>query len=548
MNESPELAARAQRLSSLPTITPVSVGVASHHAGSGAHRGHAAAKPTREASSRARTRERRHGRAGVIALGVVAAMLVVIYGAGAFAFSHIYYPGTQIAGADVSLMGEDAAVSRVNAAVSGCELKVSGGDFSWTYTPSSGAVVVDAEQRAKDVLAGNDPLTWPVQLFRALTGTREVPAPTTTDSNGDAVLPSGFDEAGFDSQLSQAVDAYNANRTGVFDAQSAYSEDTGTFSYDKAIANVQIDKAQVTKVAKLAVAELATTADLPKSAFGELSGKYTEEQIKAACDAANQLIGTNATIDMKGNQVASLDGKTLASFITFDENLTPSLSTDALTAWAKDLGSKLNTVGTSRTYTRPDGKQVTVDGGTFGWTVDTDALVKAVQNAVANKQTDPIDVPTSSTADKFTAAGAQDWGAYVDVDLTEQHARYYDADGNLLWESGCITGKPTGGNETPTGVWKVNSVSKKDVSTMLRGPKQDDGSYEWESPVAVWIPFIRNSYGLHDATWQRDASFSNPDAYKTVGSHGCVNLPLDKAQELRDLLDGKKGTAVVVHW
>ena len=547
MNDASELTARARRLSALPTISPVqpTTAVSAGLTAGDARRAHAAAGRSGHA---VRDKERHRGHAGAIAAGVIAAMLAATYGAGAFAFSRIYYPGTDIAGVDVSLMSKDAAVGRVNASVQGYGLKVTGGDFSWSYQPSEDSVVVDADARAQEVLDGNDFLAWPVELYRSVTGTREAVAPATTDANGDAVLPQGFDEQAFDQQLTQAVDAYNAGRTGEFTAQAAYDESTGTFSAERALANVKIDKDQVAKAAKLAIAELSTTAEVPASAFGELSGKYTDAQVKEACDAANQLIGTNCVIDMEGNQVATLDGKTLASFITFDDALKPTLSTDALTAWAKDLGAKLNTVGTQRTYTRPDGKQITVDGGTFGWTVDTAALVKSVQDAVANKQTDPIAIPTSTKGDTFTAAGQKDWGSYIDVDLTEQHARYYDANGNLLWESGCITGKPSGGNDTPTGVWKTNSVSKKNVSTMLRGPKKDDGTYEWESPVAVWIPFIRNSYGLHDATWQREANFSNPDAYKTVGSHGCVNLPLDKAEELRDMLDGTKGLAVVVHW
>ncbi|EGX67639.1 hypothetical protein HMPREF9452_00323 [Collinsella tanakaei YIT 12063] len=52
--------------------------------------------------------------------------------------------------------------------------------------------------------------------------------------------------------------------------------------------------------------------------------------------------------------------------------------------------------------------------------------------------------------------------------------------------------------------------------------------------------------GLHDADWQSSASFSNPNAYTYVGSHGCVNLPPDKAGELYNLV--KQGICVIVHW
>ncbi len=40
--------------------------------------------------------------------------------------------------------------------------------------------------------------------------------------------------------------------------------------------------------------------------------------------------------------------------------------------------------------------------------------------------------------------------------------------------------------------------------------------------------------------------FSNPDAYKTYGSHGCVNLPTDKAAEIYGII--QNGDPVIVHW
>lgn len=507
-------------------------------------------KPRRQRGPRRFSTGQRVG----IGLAIVAGIAVVGYAAGVFAFSNIFYPNTHIVGIDVSLMTADTAKARVEASAVNYKLAVSGEGFDWTYKPAQGVNVSDAEERVKAVISANDAIAWPAHLVEALRGTYK-PA---VDNASSAELPADFDQEAFDADLSAAVDAFNQNRTGVFDAASSYSEDTGTFTYEKANENRKINKEKLAELAKSAIAGLESTATVTEDQFDALAGDHTDDQIKAACDAANALIGTNCTIDMAGNNVATLDGKMLASFISFDENLNPSISGDGVTQWANDLASQLNTVGSTRTYTRPDGKTITIDGGTFGWTVDTDALVAAVQDAVANKRTDPIDVPTSSTANVFTKAGEKDWTAYVDVDLTEQHARYYDENGNLAWESGCITGKPYGGDDTPTGVWKVNSVSKKGVSTTLRGPKkkladgeqlaEGESAYEWESPVDVWIPFIRNSYGLHDATWQRAANFSNPDAYKTVGSHGCVNLPLDKAQELRDLLDGKTGTAVIVHW
>lgn len=70
-------------------------------------------------------------------------------------------------------------------------------------------------------------------------------------------------------------------------------------------------------------------------------------------------------------------------------------------------------------------------------------------------------------------------------------------------------------------------------------------SPDYKTPVAYWMPFVGNAVGMHDATWQSAASFSNPKAYTWTGSHGCVNLPPDRAAALFDIIS--KGDCVIVH-
>ena len=76
---------------------------------------------------------------------------------------------------------------------------------------------------------------------------------------------------------------------------------------------------------------------------------------------------------------------------------------------------------------------------------------------------------------------------------------------------------------------------------MLRGAKQADGSYEYESPVDYWMPF-NGGIGLHDANWR---SKFGGTIYETNGSHGCVNLPPSQVKELYDYL--YKNVPVICH-
>ena len=59
------------------------------------------------------------------------------------------------------------------------------------------------------------------------------------------------------------------------------------------------------------------------------------------------------------------------------------------------------------------------------------------------------------------------------------------------------------------------------------------------------MPFVGNAVGLHDASWLSAAAFADPRAYTYRGSHGCVNLPTDKAIELYNIIEA--GVCVISH-
>ena len=68
--------------------------------------------------------------------------------------------------------------------------------------------------------------------------------------------------------------------------------------------------------------------------------------------------------------------------------------------------------------------------------------------------------------------GGRDFGTrYIDVDLTEQHARFYGEDGAIVWESDIVSGKPADGRDTPQGTYYIKTNDGKSV---LRGYKPED--------------------------------------------------------------------------
>ena len=68
-----------------------------------------------------------------------------------------------------------------------------------------------------------------------------------------------------------------------------------------------------------------------------------------------------------------------------------------------------------------------------------------------------------------------------------------------------------------------------------------DGTYEYESHVDYWMPF-NGGIGFHDASWR---SKFGGTIYQYSGSHGCINLPVDKAKLLYEKV--YKGMPVLCH-
>ena len=110
---------------------------------------------------------------------------------------------------------------------------------------------------------------------------------------------------------------------------------------------------------------------------------------------------------------------------------------------------------------------------------------------------------------------------YAEVSITEQHMWMYK-DGEVVFESDVVTGNPNLGNDTPIGAFRIRYHQ---ANAVLVGPG-------YAQPVAYWMVFA-DDVGFHDATWQ---PYFGGDLYLWNGSHGCVNLPLDKAGELFNLV------------
>lgn len=453
------------------------------------------------------------------------------------------YPNTTIAGVDVSFSNASSAATKVNSAWKHYKLTVTGDDFNWIYQPESDEPIVDGEAAAKEIISRNEAFIWPVHLVESLSGkTKTTATSNEVDLEQDvdlSMLSDTFDQKKFEEDLGAAIDEFNEGRSGTFEANSSYDEQAGKFTVEKARSNEKLNREHVIKYAELELASLAETVDLSKlgnDAYEPLNETLTNDQIQAACDAANNFLGVNVTLKLNGEDAGKVDGSSVLQWISFADPANPTLDTSQIGSWAAELANGFNTVGTTRWWTRADGKECAVEGGDFGWAVDSDALAKQVEDAINNKQTGEIEIKYSQKADTYTAKGEPDWKAYIDVDLSEQHARYYDENGNIVWEANFISGKP-GEDATPEGVGRSIVMTAQASSSVPKTQRPENQNTKAPCHIgcrlkATWlVSMMQHGKTIRALTTQirtngAAATVASTCAWPMQALHDCINVGL----------------------
>ena len=146
----------------------------------------------------------------------------------------------------------------------------------------------------------------------------------------------------------------------------------------EARSNEKLNREHVIKYAELELASLAETVDLSKlgnDAYEPLNGTLTDDQIQAACDAANNFLGVNVTLKLNGEDAGKVDGSSVLQWISFADPANPTLDTSQISSWAAELANGFKYRCSTRWWTRADGKQCAVEGGDF-WLVHRQQLAR----------------------------------------------------------------------------------------------------------------------------------------------------------------------------
>lgn len=473
------------------------------------------------------SKKNKKARGVLIFFAVLVAILAVVYLLGVWIFTFVFMPNSKIAMSDVSCKTADSVEQELSTNFETFSISVSGSDLNFKIDAASSGISADTKKIVEDALASVNTWKWPLEVVNSHDYSEEISANLSQGNVGSIV--------------EQQVDSVNVNKADPVDAHLIWSEKSSSFVVEPETYGTKIDAKAVENKITVAIVSMQNAVVISSEDYIMPNVLKADDRWESALKQANVFGKANFKIMMGETEAASVSGAVIKDWLNVDSNLNVTLNSDAVTSWANGIAEGCNTVGTERTYTRPNGnKTFTVGGGTYGWVADGSGLAEQIINAINAGATTPISVNTTQSANVLVPKGQADWGGrWIDVDLAEQHAYMYD-NGNLIWETDIVSGNPKTEDKTPTGVWMINAKRKNET---LKGPIKN-GKPEWESVVAYWMPFINNNYGLHDASWQyRFGSI----AYTIANwSHGCVNLPTSKAAEIYDLC--QIGDAVVVHY
>ncbi|MDO4868777.1 MAG: L,D-transpeptidase family protein [Bacillota bacterium] len=223
-------------------------------------------------------------------------------------------------------------------------------------------------------------------------------------------------------------------------------------------------------------------------------------------------------------------------FKMYDSLTENEIDKKAVAKYVKKMAEKYNTIGENVKFTSFTGKTFTINGGTYGWAIDQGAEAEQLAKDIKSHK----DVKREP---KFSSRGSGTYSklvgdTYVDIDITKQHAVYFE-NGKNRFETDVVTGCVAAGHSTPTGLFQV--LNKQRDITLKGGSKKKKTYYE--SFVHYWIGFFGSGYGMHDASWR--SSFGG-EIYKYSGSHGCVNMPPSRIPDLYNIIS--IGTPVIVHY
>lgn len=453
---------------------------------------------------------------GILAAVAVAAALTAAYVLPARYFTNRFLPRTWLNGHDVSQMTAQEAEEAVLSDADHYTLSLQGrGGVEAVLSGEDIGYQTRLEVPASALIAAQDPWRWPL----ALLGFDEREVPLVKEADEDKLRDAIYKSVLFNKE----------NLAEPVNAAVVYDEDEERYTVKQDDGVMPILDA-VTANAMEAVSDGLRDLDLEASEENYAKPRITADEpyLNSVAKRLNALTGAKIRLDF-GEAVEEIGPALYHKWISFDEHGV-SLSREQIAEYVAFLANRYDTKGKPHTFTTTRGEELTLEKEvTYGWSLDQEKTADLINRMIwAGRQetAEPVYRQTAASPDRENDIG----DTYVEIDLDRQHLYLYEK-GKMILETDFVSGKVMAGAGTPNGVF---AIFGKQRHAILRGE-------DYETPVNYWMPFIRG-VGLHDATWRgRFGGY----LYVNGGSHGCVNLPLQKAAEIYDHVE--IGTPVICY-
>lgn len=450
----------------------------------------------------------------VLICGIVVLVLLIVYLAGMLYYNDKFLNGTMVNGSDVGGMTLQKANDQLSKKVNGQSLKLIFNDGQNEVLQSAQlGVSYNKDNSLNQLMKNQNKWAWFIGFFK-----NEKNTLTDLIQISDENLTNG---------IASMEHAKEENQIAPTDAYIQYKD--GSFSIIEETLGSKFNIEELVKNIKVALSEGKQQLDVTKANGYVKPQVYKDDQdLNNQLKAANEYCLSAITYTTpKGKEIA-LDGSTLITWLSKQDDGSytkdESVFKEKLTAFVKELASQYNSIGATKTFTGKDGQSHTVSGGTYGFRVSTDSEVSALLKMINENKSENNRIP-EHTGQLPSGENGGLGTTYLEINITKQHL-WFVKDGSVVLESDFVSGKESDPTRlTPSGTYYIYN---KERNRVLRGTKQPNGKYEYESPVSYWMPFNKG-IGLHDASWR---STFGRDIYINSGSHGCINLPTGFAGSL----------------
>lgn len=467
-------------------------------------------------------------RQGAIAAVLSAAALVgSLYTAKALDYRSVFIPGTVINGEDASghtVSEMEEILGKYDLTVKfreGEELQIPGEKIDYHYV---------ADGSLDSLMENQKIYLWGLGLYQ--------------DTLYEISEEKDYSEEKLMAIINSAPQMKKENMTAPQDACLGYED--GKFVVTPEVEGTTLDPKLAGETILRAIGEEKESVDLAgtQGVYSSPEIRRDDEDLGEEVEQLNELAGARVVYELPGGETKVLDGPILKDWLEVDDEgdyyRDDDLWDEYIAEFVKELAEEVDTVYKEHPFTTHEGDEIMVPGkGYYGYLLDKAAETEQLWDELdENEQVErePIFKRTEASDPDDNHGFGDD---YVEVDLSQQHLWIYE-DGEVVLETDVVSGTNDNEHRTPAGAFFAYD-KKRD--TVLRGDKQDDGEWGYETPVKYWIRLTGSGIGIHDADWRY--SFGG-NIWRWGGSHGCINTPPSIMPTIFELVE--ENMPVVVHY